>query len=120
MADFLREFRSVDLDLLLLEEAGQLQSRPVDVSRYQSVFNVAASYNWKVGLHVGANPANSSELTFVISTEPQPDLVFGRELPQSFWETDVKPERPTGGFLYSRIPVHAQPESVLDRVASMR
>jgi hypothetical protein len=122
MADFLREFRSVDLDMLLLEESGRLQSDPVDVSGYQSVFNVGASYNWRIGLHIGENRvhARPSELTFVVSTEPQSDLVFGQEMPETFWETGRAPERPAGGFRYARIPVHAQPERVLDRVASLR
>lgn len=127
LADFLRAFGEADVDALLLEEAATL-SPTVAEAAYRSVLNVAAHYRWDAGLHVAAGETEAALVTgfaFVIAKRlpagPSPNLPAGVEVPPTFWEDgEAPPVAPAGGFRYAAIPVTAQPERVLERLAALR
>ena len=124
IADFLREFAECGIDGILLQESAA--SEPVsteDLQLYQAVFNVAAHYRWDAGLRLpvaahdaalGPGPA------FVVSPRNSAAGVAGLVLKPEFWTGEGAPECPAGGFRYAEIPLDAKPESVLDRLATLR
>ena len=124
IADFLREFAECGIDGILLQESAA--SEPVsteDLQLYQAVFNVAAHYRWDAGLRLpvaahdaalGPGPA------FVVSPRNSAAGVAGLVLKPEFWTGERAPECPAGGFRYAEIPLDAKPESVLDRLATLR
>ena len=123
MADFLRVFGEAGVDALLLQEAeGFAPAAAQDFDCYQSVLNVAAHYRWDVGLQLagveefcGSLPEGCS---FAIAPKPLNGKPTAVPPPESFWTATAPPTM--GAFRYARIPVDAQPESVLERLAALR
>jgi len=101
LADFLRSFGEAGVDALLLQEAADFAPRSeADFACYQSVLNVAAHYRWDVGVELpgAAGPvALPGGCAFAIAGGT-----------------------PVGAFRYARIAVDAQPEAVLERLATLR
>jgi hypothetical protein len=123
VADFLRGFADTGLDGLLLEEnAESAPASAEDLRLYQAVFNVAAHYRWDVGLRLpqGASPAAGEGLGFVLASEPAQGLAVGLKVPDGFWDGAAAPGCPEGGFRFAEIPVGANPEGVLERLAALR
>ena len=124
IADFLREFAGCGIDGILLQESAESEPASAeDLQLYQAVFNVAAHYRWDAGLRlpvaaheaaVGPGPA------FVVSPRSAVAGAAGQVLKAEFWAGEAPPECPAGGFRYAEIPVDAKPESVLDRLATLR
>lgn len=124
IADFLREFAECGIDgIVLLESPESEPASAEDLQLYQAVFNVAAHYRWDAGLRLpvakhdaalGAGPA------FVVSPRGAAAGAAGLVVNPEFWIGGAPPECPAGGFRYAEIPVDAKPESVLDRLATLR
>ncbi len=124
IADFLRAFAECGIDGILLQES--VESEPAsaeDLQLYQAVFNVAAHYRWDAGLclpvaahdaALGPGPA------FVVSPRSSVAAATGQVVQAEFWTGEAPPECPAGGFRYAEIPLDAKPESVLDRLATLR
>jgi hypothetical protein len=106
LADFFRAFGESGIDVLLLEESGGCQS----------LLNVARHYRWDVGLRVSQVTQGGSMFDFLIA----PQEAQGVELDPAFWSGARAPAVPLGGFIYTTIPVDAQPEAVLERLAQLR
>ncbi|NKF21859.1 hypothetical protein [Solimonas marina] len=122
LADFLRLFGEIGIDVLLLQES--LDSAPSDAASLaccQPVLNVAAHYRWIVGM---ATPAGRCEgdasLDFVVAPEAVERRYVAQQIPAAFWTGAAVPDCPAGGFRYAGIPRDAQPEAVLQRLASLR
>lgn len=124
MADFLREFADAGVDALLLEEDARSEpASPAEVTWYQTVFNVVAHYRWDAGLRVPGTryPGGASNVAFVIAPRRVLAEVASVEAPADFWHGAEPPSlREAGGFRFATIPVQAQPERVLDRLALLR
>lgn len=109
IADFLRTFGEAGVDALLLQAVE-------DGAGCQSLLNVAAHYRWDVGVQgATAVPAGA---TFAVADAPQAELPTGITPTEAFWQGE--PFAATGAFCYARIPVAAQPEAVLERLATLR
>jgi hypothetical protein len=118
LADFLRVFGESSIDVLLLED--DVETAPADsqqVGWYQSVLNLARHYRWDVGLRVPQVPQGESLLDFLIAARD----AKGVEVDAAFWSGGgAAPHVPPGGFRYAAIPVDAEPEAVLERLAKLR
>ncbi|MES2681984.1 MAG: hypothetical protein V4650_00555 [Pseudomonadota bacterium] len=110
IADFLRVFGEAGVEALLLQAAE-------DAAGCQSLLNVAAHYRWDVGVQ-GASSAPPAGTAFVIAAQALQGLTTGIALDQAFWNGEAA--NPQGAFVYAHIPVAAQPEAVLDRLATLR
>lgn len=123
IADFLRLFGESGVDVLLLEESAETEpeSAPA-IACYQPVLNVAAHYRWDVGLSVaqGRYAGGDGGLAFVLAPRPIPDTTTGLIVPEDYWSAPGTPDLPQEGLRYARIPVGAQPETVLERLAQLR
>ncbi|PPE72196.1 hypothetical protein C3942_20125 [Solimonas fluminis] len=123
IADFLRRFADCGLDGVLLEESRESASALAEsLPLYQPLLNVAAHYRWDAGLLMPADAsvAGVEGLDFLVASEPAAGSVPGLRIPDSFWQGGQAPPRPDGGFRYAEIPGKAHPESVLERLASLR
>jgi hypothetical protein len=121
MADFLREFAAVGIDLVLLEE--NALSAPVssaELACYQAVFNVVAHYRWDIGLRTREVRFGDSPLNFVVAPAFVGSILTGVEVPEGFWSGEQAPAERDGSFRFITVPPLAQPESVLERLASLR
>jgi len=123
IADFLRAFGDTGVDALLLQES--VDSEPADaagVVLYQSLLNVAVHYRWSCGLYApgGRYAGGDAGLAFVIAPQATTGARAGALVADSFWQDGVAPACPPAGFRYARIPVDAQPERVLQQLASLR
>ncbi len=110
IADFLRAFGEAGVDALLLQDLE-------DGAGCQSLLNVAAHYRWDVGMQ-GATSAVPAGTAFAIAEAPIPDMPTGIALTDAFWRGELPAA--TAAFYYARIPVAAQPEAVLERLATLR
>ena len=123
LADFLRAFGDCGLDALLLDEpeAGGPTSESA-LELYRPVLNVGGFYR-DVGLGCGAGAPDlggGGGLGFVIAPRAVASVTGGLALPASFWSGDPPSSRRSGDFFYVEIPRDAQPESVLERLSSLR
>jgi hypothetical protein len=123
IADFLRAFGEAGIDALLLEEAPGFAPRSAaDLACYQTVLNVAAHYRWDTGLAL----ANAAQLSgpiagygFVVTADPV-------EGAPRFWSAPAGTfngagvSAPASLLRYARIPPDAQPETVLQRLSTLR
>lgn len=123
IADFLREFAETGLDVVLIDEGGASPLSPADaISILTPVFNLAEHYRWVVGvktataegLETAAGPG------FFVAPAAVPGHTSGLAIGADFWAGSAAPERPAGGFRYLTIPEGHNPESVLERVATLR
>lgn len=121
IADFLRVFGESGLDVLLLDEPFEAAAPALGL--YQPVLNVAAYYRWEVGLSCGANACDldaGGGLSFAIAPRAPAGMPAGLPLPPSFWSgAEASAPRP-GDFFYAEIPRDVAPETVLDRLATLR
>ncbi|HET8883560.1 MAG TPA: hypothetical protein VFM56_15415 [Solimonas sp.] len=123
LADFLRTFGDVGVDVLLLQESAD--SEPGDagaLDAYRPVQNVAAHYRWELGLAMpdGRHAGDAPGFGFVIAPQPAGDKRCGRIVPADFWSGADAPEGSANGFRYARVPGDAKPETVLQRLAALR
>jgi hypothetical protein len=121
IADFLRAFGDCRIDSLLLEESSS--SGLVDTSSYQTVFNLAAHYRWDVGLRVVSSAGETTTapgVSYLIAPRVLGAVRTGLALAPEFWSGAPAPPNPHGGFRYVEVPAGAQPETVLDRLATLR
>jgi hypothetical protein len=123
IADFLRAFGEAGVDVLLLEESATSEpGTAADVACYRSVLNVAGHYRWAAGLKVpgGRYAGGEAGFDFVIAPRPLPGAMAGRTVGGEFWEGAAPPELAPNAFRYATIPVRADPERVLERLALLR
>lgn len=123
LADFLRVFGNVNLDLLLLQEsaaASAIDGATVDA--YRAALNVAANYRWDIGLKlpVAGGSGLPAELAFVVAAQTVEGSTWGLEVPESFWSETTPPAIAGGAFRFAAIPAGADPERVLQRLALLR
>lgn len=123
IADFLRIFGQSGLDVLLLTgmtgAVTRIESR---LELYQPIFNVCGHYRWDAGLIAadGTGDAMPPDMTFAVTRASTPG---GRGLvlvPESFWTEGSVQKNALGERLYARIPAHGTPETVLQRLSSLR
>lgn len=127
IADFLRGFGDAGIDALLLDERDDgIAAAPLAL--YQPVLNVADHYHWACGLRLadGQGIAGDGDgdgvdrLVFVIAPQPITGAVNGVSLPAGFWSGDAAPALTGQAFHHAEIPVDAEPERVLERLALLR
>jgi hypothetical protein len=122
MADFLRNFADCALSgLLLVDACGTGPASNTDLEHYQPVANLAHHYQWQVVVMAGAShyqtgPAHSG---FHTITEGAADRA-GVRLHQDFWTGGETPQAGNPQFWYASIPADAVPETVLDRLDTLR
>jgi len=123
IADFLRSFGDVGIDVLLLQEADDGAATAAEaLALYQPVLNIAAHYRWAVGLFApaGFKDGGSAGLNFVVAAAAHPGVASGCIVPADYWSGAAATDCPPAGFRYATIPADAQPESVLQRLAGLR
>lgn len=124
IADFLRSFADVGVDILLLDEQGLAQPLAAStLACYQTVSNVAEHYRWDLGLRApdaGVESVEGAGLSFVIAAAPMAGIISGASVQSAFWEGADAPAIPVGGFRFATIPEQAQPERVLERLEVLR
>jgi hypothetical protein len=123
LADFLRVFGNVNLDLLLLQEApAAMAVDGATIDAYRGALNVAANYRWDAGLKLptAGGTGLPSDLAFVVGTQPVDGSISGVELPEAFWSESTPLTVAGGAFRYAAIPAGADPERVLQRLALLR
>lgn len=123
LADFLRVFGDVGVDVLLLQESAE--SEPGDAggfAAYQPVLNVASHYRWEIGLAApsGRPVAGDAGFGFVIAPQATDGRRSGRIVPHDFWSGSAAPDCTANGFRYASVPGDAKPETVLQRLAALR
>ncbi len=120
VADFLRGFSSAGLDALLLDEGSGPMPAADTLALYQSVLNVAAGYQWAVGLACpqGTGAADlPAGFAFAVADAPLTVPTVLR-LPASVWDGgDAGPAAP---LRHVRIPEPTQPEQVLRQLGQLR
>ncbi len=128
IADFLRELPQTVVAGILLDESGVASPLSADITGlYQPIFNIANHYRWQVGI-LAPQPGTAGAIAaaaagapdFWITTEPVAGKTCGIIVPEAFWSGTAAPARPEGGFRYAAIPSEAQPESVLERLATLQ
>lgn len=128
IADFLRELPQTVVAGVLLDESGVAAPLSPEITGlYQPIFNIANHYRWQVGI-LAPHPGTTGAITaaaagapdFWITSEPVAGKTCGVIVPEAFWSGAAAPARPEGGFRYAAIPVDAQPESVLERLAALQ
>lgn len=128
IADFLRELPQTLVAGILLDESDVTAPLPADtVALYQPIFNIANHYRWQVGIlapQAGSRDVIAAAATgapdFWITAEPVVGKTCGVIIGEAFWSGATAPARPEGGFRYAAIPTDAQPESVLERLATLQ
>lgn len=122
MADFVRTFSDCSLSgLLLLDEAPDGPACAEDLLRYQPLFNVAQHYRWQVavvGCSEGYQPEPGKEVSQVILERVHSGA--GATPGRDFWQTGDPGTRATPAFWYVEVPATAVPETVLDRLDTLR
>jgi hypothetical protein len=109
VADWLRRFGSLPVALLLLDGRRGDDSTfhevvPEDLTAYTPVINAADHYRWGLALR------GDDELQLHGMD------AGGVVLPASFW---VDEPAPPGSVLFAEVPQHAEPEHVLERLATL-
>ena len=109
LADWLRRVDSLPVALLLLDGRRHDDSALADVvadnlDAYTPLINVAHHYRWGLALRTDDQlQLHGSQATGVV-------------LPRSFW---VDQQAPRGSLLLGEVPADAEPERVLERLASL-
>jgi len=124
MADFLRVFSQCGIDAVLLDESAETEpATAAALQLYQPVFNVAAHYRWDIGLRLPQAVAAmlpTEGLNFVVAPREVETPMRGLALDAGCWNGTAAPPCPSGGFRFATVPVAAQPEAVLARLADWR
>lgn len=120
VADFLRAFSESGLDILLIDEAeGSEPASSDEIEWYRPVLNIATHYRWTLGLRLPRaefSPGAVEGVGFFIAPRGL-DAPTGITTPTSFWTGSSAPPCLPGQFRHAEIPVDANPECVLDRIA---
>ncbi|SDC97128.1 hypothetical protein [Paraburkholderia lycopersici] len=125
IADFLRLYATAGVDVLLLREshawnAGDAASW---LELYQPVVNVARHYGWDWGIRLpaAAEFPEGLEPDFAIAPSACGRGPAGLVVPEAFWQRDEL-STPAGQntFDVGDIPPGARPETVLERLATLR
>lgn len=124
LAEFLRTFGELGLDGLVLTEEADAEPASVDeLEWYQPVVNVAMHYRWDLGVLLPSGQALASgipEFQFAIAPTRIEGVVQGTVLEEAFWNGGDAAAVEAGGFRFSKIPAEAVPETVLERLGSLR
>lgn len=123
IADFLRSFGELGVDVLLLEESAEsLPASAGEIAWYQPVFNIAAHYRWECGIHLPAasDIGGAEGLNFCIAPQAIDGLTNGIGTGGDASLGSGPVPVPAGGFRYIEIPENAQPEATLERLAALR
>jgi len=123
VADFLRAFAAAGVDGLLLVETSATETTSAsELACYRSVLNVAAHYRWGCGLLMPAGRYVGGEagFDFVIAPRLLPGSACGLVLGEDFWSGAPPPDPVPGAFRFLKVPVHCDPELVLERRTSLR
>ena len=124
LADFLRIFAESRLDIVLFEESADDEPHgPEEVEWYRSAINLAAHYGWDVGNYLPAAAhyrGGGSALAFLIAPRVFPGPPVGLVVPKQWWQYGPLPECPAQGFRFTEVPIDAEPETVLERLAAWR
>jgi len=123
VADFLRVFSESNLDIVLLDETdGNEPASSAEIEWYRPVLNIATHYRWMMGLRLPraeTSPGTVDGVGFYIAPRGL-DITTGISTPVEFWTGSSAPPCLPGQFRFATIPVDANPESVLDRIAFLR
>lgn len=124
VADFLREFSAAGIDVVLLcESASDGPANAEALSWYEPVFKTARHYRWEIGLldPAGRLPAaDAGALDFLIGPASDAGTAGGTILPAEFWYDGSHDAAKAGRLRFGEVPVGAVPETVLERIASLR
>jgi len=121
-ADFLRIFGEQGVDVLLVDMAGEPAADPAPAEVLRPILNVGVHYRWDTGVRTRLTTEvrwNAPGPGFAVAPLPL-DCPTGIELDAGFWDSGALPTLRTGDFHYASIPAAAQPERVLERIASLR
>lgn len=122
VADWLREVAEggADIDVILLcEAANDLPHSDDDLGLYGSVYNVAEHRQWQVGVHWPGNAQGQHDaLAFAIADNATPG--GGLRLTGGQWSAGERPDLGDAAFYAVRIPADDDPETVLQRLDSLR
>lgn len=117
IADFLRAFGESGIDVLLLEEdATSSPANAGELGWYRSTINVARHYGWDVGVRSARSIDGAGDVDFVVS----PGSAASPEIDPGFWSGGATPQVATGGFRFAAIPVGADPQTVMERLDTLR
>jgi hypothetical protein len=124
IADFLRAFGNVGVDVVLLQEAATTR-RPRSTILPPINPSTASHYQWDVGLRLtdSLSPSGDAapDIAFAVAERAVFDrLPHGVALARDFWEGGEPPAISEPDFRFVEIPSDANPERVLDRLASLR
>jgi hypothetical protein len=121
VANFIGEFASAGVDLVLLCESPEAGARSAeDLALYESVFKTCRHFRWAIGLldPAGLLPVHEAGgLDMLIA----PTGTREARVPEAFWRAGGEALAPADARLYQGvIPPDAVPETVLDRLAMLR
>lgn len=124
MADFLRGFSNIGINIVLLEETIDTEPRSIeDLQLYQTLFNLATHYRWEIGLRL-ASPYGYEHLAddaaFIVSPKLPNRAFDGLLVPESFWSGSTTQVIRPGAFLFAEIPKTIKPEKALERLSALR
>lgn len=123
MAAFLRNFGTLGLDVLLLQESELTEpANPADLACYQAVVNVAALYGWDIGLMLPGRRYHDGTHTFQFLITPQTRASHdvGCVVPMAYWSGDQAAACQAARLRFASIPRMAMPERVLERIAQLK
>jgi hypothetical protein len=127
VADFLRTFSEAGVDgLLLVEASADVPQANAELEWYRPVFNVAAHYRWQLGVKLPADADTAmalkatDDIAFFVATADTCASAIGQLTPVSYWGNGIRPICSDTQFYYAEIPADANPETVLDRLTSLR
>jgi hypothetical protein len=123
IADFIRSFGAVGIDVLELVETESSEPASVDETEcYRAVCNVAGHYRWDVGLRVPGmrHDGRAGAFDFVTSPRQVEGAVHGQSVSPRFWSGTAAPSPAPASFWHATIPADSAPEAVLERLALLR
>ena len=122
MADFLRNFSDCGLGgLLLIDPMSGGPACDAELERYRPVMNVAENYRWQLALlgTASAFRPNADHPSLYAIADLSADTA-GAIPGEHFWSTGELPGDARPLFWYVEVPEDAVPESVLERLETLR
>ena len=115
IADFLRILGESELNILLLKESKNKDTR---LDLYQPVLNVASHYAWDIALHCQSmnSTFTAPKDLFLIS----PHSTQCSILPEEYWSHNADNIAVAQNFIFIDIPAYTQPEWVLSCLNALR
>jgi len=123
IADLLRIFGQCGVDTLLLDaSANTTVITQTTLELYQPIFNVCGHYRWRAGLLAphGFEGSAPADLTFAVTRQRQGNVNPLEFLPEDFWGAEVGSAVSRGKRLFAHIPMDSAPETVLQRLVTLR